>query len=278
MQRRTFLASLGAAAASGALGEVLPGRGAEPSSAGLLPKPSKWPDEVFRRGSVDIHVPDWDPALLSRFDAAEFVETLARGGVQSHLQYTNSHVGLCLWKTKVGKRHAAMKGRDFFGAVVAECRKRGIHPLAYFSLIHDNWAFEFHEDWRFHYLDGSVPAGRYGLACPNSPYRDYVLKCIAEICGNYDIDGMFFDMTFWPGVCYCPHCASRFKKEQGQELPKVVQWLDPGWRASNRPASTGFWSSPRPVRLPPSKPGRGSRSITSTRRSSTTGRLASRWN
>jgi hypothetical protein len=176
-------------------------------------------------------VPDWDPALLSRFNAAELVETLARGGVQSYLQYTNSHVGLCLWKTKVGRRHAAMKGRDFFGDVVAECRKRDIHPLAYFSLIHDNWAFEFHEDWRFHYADGSVPGGRYGLVCPNSPYRDYVLACIAEIAGGYDIDGMFFDMTFWPGVCYCQHCAARFRKEQGKDLPRVVNWLDPTWRA-----------------------------------------------
>ena len=49
----------------------------------------------------------------------EFIETLARGGIQSHVQYANSHVGLCLWKTKVGKRHAAMKDRDFFGDVVA---------------------------------------------------------------------------------------------------------------------------------------------------------------
>ena len=158
------------------------------------------------------------------------METLARGGVQSYLQYTNSHVGLCLWKTKVGKRHAAMKDRDFFGDVVAACRKRAIHPLAYFSLIHDNWAFEFHEDWRFHYADGSVPIGRYGLVCPNSPYRDYVLACIGEIGGGYDIDGMFFDMTFWPGVCYCKHCANRFQEEHGQSLPRVVNWLDPMWR------------------------------------------------
>jgi len=86
--------------------------------------PAKWPDEVYRRFSVDIHVPDWDPALLSRFDGEEFVETLARDGGQSHLQYTNSHVGLCLWKTAVGKRHAAMKDRDFFGEVVAAWRKR----------------------------------------------------------------------------------------------------------------------------------------------------------
>ena len=57
--------------------------GPEGGAAAATKPPAKWPDEVFRRFSVDIHVPDWDPALLSRFDGEEFVETLARGGVQS---------------------------------------------------------------------------------------------------------------------------------------------------------------------------------------------------
>ncbi len=149
MDRRAFLISVGTGA-GGVLASALAAEAALSAVPPSRPSAAKWPEEVYRRSSVDIHVPDWDPALLSRFNAAEFVETLARGGVQSYLQYTNSHVGLCLWKTKVGRQHAAMKGRDFFGDVVAECRKRGIHPLAYFSLIHDNWAFEFHEDWRFH--------------------------------------------------------------------------------------------------------------------------------
>jgi hypothetical protein len=147
VSRRDFLASLGALAAAGAAGPL--GAGTRSAFAQPARPAAAWPGSVYRRFSVDIHVPDWDPALLGRFDAAELVETLVRGGVQSHLQYTNSHVGLCLWKTKVGRRHAAMKDRDFFGEVVAECRKQAIHPLAYFSLIHDNWAFEFHEDWRF---------------------------------------------------------------------------------------------------------------------------------
>lgn len=192
---------------------------------------SKWPAEVYRRFSVDMHVPDWDPALLSRFDAKQYVGLMGRAGMQSLLQYTNSHVGLCLWRTRIGRPHAAMGDRDFFGDVVKECRRQGIHPLAYFSLIHDNWAFEHHPDWRIIRPDGSTPGGRYGLVCPNSPYREYVLACIREIAASYDIDGMFFDMTFWPGLCYCPHCAARFRKEVGGDLPRVVAWHSADWLA-----------------------------------------------
>ncbi len=195
---------------------------------------SQWPAQAYRRYSVDIHIPDWDPALLSHFDAAEYVGHIARGGAQSLLQYTNSHVGLCLWDTSIGPRHANMPpGRDFFGEVVRECRQQGVHPLAYFSLIHDNWNYEHHPDWRIARADGveSRLFSRYGVCCPNSPYRDYVLACVREIVSRYDIDGMFFDMTFWPEVCYCPHCTARFRTEAGSEPPRIVDWDDPVWRA-----------------------------------------------
>lgn len=193
---------------------------------------ARWPQEVYRRYSVDIHIPDWDPSQLSRFDAVTWVDNMVRAGNQSLLQYTNSHVGLCLWRTKTGQQHANMGEHDFFGEVVHECRKRGIHPLAYFSVIFDNWAFEHHPDWRILPADGTTQLnGRYGTVCPNSPYRDYVVACVREIAGQYDIDGMFFDMTFWPAVCYCPHCTARFWKEAGAEPPRVVNWDDPTWRA-----------------------------------------------
>ncbi len=193
---------------------------------------AQWPQQVYRRYSVDMHVPDWDPALLHNFDAVAWVDNMVRAGNQSLLQYTNSHVGLCLWRTNVGQRHANIGQRDFFGEVVAECRRRGVHPLAYFSVIFDNWAFEHHPDWRILPAEGySQLNGRYGTVCPNSPYRDYVVACIREIAGNYDIDGMFFDMTFWPAVCYCPHCTARFWKEEGAEPPRIVNWDDPVWRA-----------------------------------------------
>ena len=196
---------------------------------------TRWPSQVFRRFSVDIHVPDWHPDLLGRFDPQAYVDCMVRAGVQSLLQYTNSHVGLCLWRTRVGRRHAAMgEERDFFGEVVAECRRRGVHPLAYFSLIYDNASYAQHPDWRITGADGSLPTGRYGVVCPNSPYRDYALACVAEIAGGYDIDGMFFDMTFWPGVCCCAHCAARFEREEGRPLPRTVDWDEPGWRAFQR--------------------------------------------
>ncbi len=194
---------------------------------------ARWPDKVFRRYSVDMHVPDWSPELLGRFNAGEFIGLIAEGGAQSMMMMANSHTGLCMWRTKIGHMHANMRGRDFFGDVVTECRRRKIHPIAYFSAIFDNASFESHPEWRILRAEGdeSMLKGRYGVCCPNSPYRDYVFACTQEIAASYDIDGLFCDMTFWPGICYCDHCALRFQKERRAELPRVVDWDDPLWRS-----------------------------------------------
>ena len=213
------------------LGRALVSSGQNPAPA--FPNSAGWPGKVFRRYSVDMHVPDWSPELLSRFDAEQFVGLIAEGGAQSMMMMANSHTGLCVWKTKIGRMHANLRGHDFFGDVVEQCRRRKVHPIAYFSVIFDNASFESHPDWRIQRAEGdeSILKGRYGICCPNSPYRDYVFACTQELAANYDIDGLFCDMTFWPAICYCEHCALRFRREQGAELPRLVDWDDPVWRS-----------------------------------------------
>jgi hypothetical protein len=213
MDRRTFNKMLALGGMQVASGSKVSAVAASPATSAI--EMPKWPSQTYRRFSVDTHVPDWDPQLLGHFDPSAFIGNIARAGFQSMVQYANSHVGLCLWNTNVGQRHANMHGRDFFGEVVAECRRRNIHPLAYFSVIFDNWNYEHHPDWRILSAEGNNARvdSRYGVVCPNSPYRDYVVACTKEIVSNYDIDGMFFDMTFWPEVCYCHYCTERFRRE-----------------------------------------------------------------
>ena len=114
--------------------------------------------------------------------------------------------------------HRNMKGRDFFGEMVQERKRYGLHAVAYYSLIFDNWAYEYHPDWRMDPDDDSIPTHpqRYGFACPNSPYREHALACLRELAGNYDFDGIFLDMVFWPDVCYCAHCTERFRERRGR--------------------------------------------------------------
>ncbi len=165
----------------------------------------EWPSRTYRRLLVDTHVPDWDDRLLASFDAGDYVSTIAGAGFQSLMQYANSHVGLCLWRTKIGQMHRNMRGRDYFGEVMEQCRRHGLHRVAYYSLVYDDWAYDQHPDWRVLSPDYS-DADRHertGAVCINSPYRDHVLACVKELVGGYDFESIFFDMTFWPTICYC---------------------------------------------------------------------------
>jgi hypothetical protein len=247
MNRRTFNRLIGLGAV-GALTRDSPAEqcdapemvgGAESIS---IPKPETtthipertvdWPSQTFRRLLVDTHVPDWD-GLLTDFDATAYADTIASAGFQSLMQYANSHVGLCLWRTKLGEMHRGMRGRDYFGEVMEQCRRHGLHRVAYYSLIFDDWAYATHPDWRILPESGYDRQlySRTGTVCINSPYREHALACLQELVANYDFNGIFLDMTFWPAVCYCPHCTARFWKEENSEPPRLVDWTDKTWRA-----------------------------------------------
>jgi len=183
-----------------------------------------------------MHIEDWDERFLSKLDPKNYVKMLKLANVKSAMIYANSHVGYCYWPTRTGHMHRGIRGRDVLGEIIDLCHKEGIDVIVYYSLIFNNWAYEHHPEWRIIDLDGqasrerSGQAGRYGVCCPNSPgYRKFVLDQIEELGKNYEFEGIFFDMTFWPAVCYCSNCKRRYKEETGENPPTTINWDDPSW-------------------------------------------------
>lgn len=199
-----------------------------------------WFQNAYRRNVVDMHITSDNASFLSEFNPQTYVKLLQKAQVQSTVLYAVSHIGLCLYPTAVGEIHPALarlgEGRDFFGETAALCHAAGIKVVCYVSLIFDLWAYRNHEDWKICGPDGKPAAeqSRYGVCCPNSPYRDYVQQITKELCNRYDFDGIRYDMTFWPQVCYCRHCQERFDREVGGEMPKVIDWDNPRWVAFQR--------------------------------------------
>jgi len=192
----------------------------------------RWFEKAYRRNVIDMHITDYDESFMTQFSAERYVEMLELSKAQSAVVYAQSHVGLCYYRTQVGEMHKGLRGKDIFGELVDLCHKKGINVVAYYSLIYNNWAYYRNPDWRIVFADGSLPTDkvRYGVCCPNSSgYREFVLKQIEELCNNYDFEGIRFDMTFWPGVCYCPSCRERYKNEVGGEMPVIVDWKDQRW-------------------------------------------------
>ncbi len=194
---------------------------------------NNWYQRCYRRLLVDMHIPDWNEHFLAQLDPAKYAETILSGNITSTMLYCNSHVGLALYPSKVGPVHAALKGKDFVGGVVDACHKKGVAVVAYYSAIYNNALFMEKPEWRVQPLgeEATYENNRYGFCCPNSPYRDFAVEQTEEFCRMYPFDGVFFDMLFWPRVCYCPYCRNRFKEEAGHEIPTTIDWNNPVWMA-----------------------------------------------
>lgn len=193
-----------------------------------------WFKRCYRRMLVDMHIPDWDEGFLAKYDPVTMADLYAKANLTSVMFYCQSHVGLCYWPTKTGKMHAGLRGRDVVGEMLGLLKDRGMASVAYYSVIFNNWAFLEHPDWRMQPV-GDVEGAyfqhsRYGLCCPNHPeYREFAFAQTDELVTGYDFDGFFFDMTFWPVVCTCPHCRGRYERETGRAIPTTIDWFDPTW-------------------------------------------------
>ena len=204
-----------------------------------------WYSKNYRRHLVDMHIDDWDDLFMSKFSVEEYVRHLKLAKVTNAMIYLQSHAGLCYYPTRVGVMHKSFVGReDTMRKLFDRCHEEGIAVTAYYSLDYNTREHDRPPDWRMRHssglsdreagidvkdsseLDfGAAKTARYGRCCPNVPeYREFVYEQIKEMAELYpDIEGMFFDMPYWPHTCFCEHCQARFREEKGYDMPKKVK-------------------------------------------------------
>lgn len=195
-----------------------------------------WFKKSCFRSLVDMHINNGDERLLASFDPEVYADNMKLAGIDTAYIYGSNCLGLCLFPTKTGYRHQIAYKKDIFGDTVKACIKRGIRPVGYLN----NWsveASERHPEWRVVGKDGSCYRdneghdGRYGVCCFNSPYRNYFLSLVREMCSTYPIEGFWVDMVgFFRFTCYCEGCRKKFREETGMEIPDVMDWESPVWK------------------------------------------------
>lgn len=195
-----------------------------------------WYTNSYRRHLADMHIEDWSREFLSQFSPEDYFENLKIAHIQSPMIYLQSHVGYCYWPTASGKMHSAFKGKENeIKRLVDLCRNDGMNVVGYYSLIYNTWAEDNHPEWRMRNAEGlslrqRISGHRYGLCCPNNAeYREFVFTQISEISEYFMLDGMFYDMLFWPDICYCPSCRKRWKEEADGDMPEKEDWNDERW-------------------------------------------------
>ncbi len=189
-----------------------------------------WYERCYSRLLIDNHITDLRKEYMSRFSTEEYVRLVKMSGVEASMVYACDHNGNCYFPSRAGHVHKGLNGRDIFGETTALLRKEGISPIAYYTVTYHRDCAEQLPHTSVRSVTGSTRSGRYKFTCPNQ--RDAVefyKKEIAEVL-QYDLDGIFLDMTFWPKVCCCDACRQKF----GRPIPEIIDWDNPEWVAFQR--------------------------------------------
>ncbi len=189
----------------------------------------KWIKKCYSRLLIDNHITDILPRFMAKFDPEEYVRMVRLSGAEASMIYACDHNGNCYYLTKVGHMHGNLHGHDLFGETVSGLKDAGIVPVAYYTAIyHNDSAFRFPE-CRMRDILGRDHDGRYHYCCPNAERAvEFYERQIGEILA-YPVEGIFIDMTFWPMVCCCDACRTKYRKETGGEIPETIDWENPEW-------------------------------------------------
>ena len=190
----------------------------------------KWFEKCYARLLVDNHITDQDPSFMGRFDPEEYARMAQLGGTESSMVYSCDHNGNCYFPTRVGHMHQGLHGRDIFGETVAALRRRGIVPIAYYTVVYHNHSARACPGSEQVNVLGQIPPSRYKTTCLNCRESLEFYKKELEQVVDYPVEGLFIDMTFWSKFCYCGNCRRKFRERYGAELPEVMDWSDPLWR------------------------------------------------
>jgi Hypothetical glycosyl hydrolase 6/Beta-galactosidase trimerisation domain len=181
----------------------------------------------YKRLIIDYHFSEFNPRMLEKANAEEIIQAVSTLGVDSLLLYAKDHWGNIYHKSSFSKRHANVP-QDLFGQVLIGVKKKGVKVEAYTTVCWDEDSARKHPDWvmlngerqPIRMNDGKLFA-KWSWLCLNSPYRDYFLRQMDELIGNYSFEGLFLDilLNHRAIVCYNPHCRSKWKQMYGSDMP-----------------------------------------------------------
>jgi hypothetical protein len=190
-----------------------------------------WYQRVLRWGQTNLT--ELDPA---RYDAGWWREHWRRTRIQGVIVNAGGIVAYYPSRYPLHHRAQFLGERDLYGEIVAAARAEGLAVLARMdSNRASERVYQEHPDW-FAVDAAGRPyrAGELYVACINSPYyEEHLTAVLREIIERSRPDGITDNS--WSGldrdhICYCAHCARKFRGATGLALPRAVAWDDPVYR------------------------------------------------
>ena len=166
----------------------------------------------FRQVHLDFHTSEHIEDIGKKFNKKQFQTALKKGHINSITLFSKCHHGWAYHPSKANEIHPHLDF-DLLGAQIQAAHEIGVKTPVYLSAGLDEKMAHRHPEWLVRNLDESTTWAKdftepgYHKMCMSSPYLDYLVKQIEEVCKNYDADGIFLDIA---GVqpCYCQNCIA----------------------------------------------------------------------
>ena len=183
-----------------------------------------------RQVHLDFHTSPDIQGIGSRFDKAQFQAALKEGNVDSITVFAKCHHGFCYYPTKVGTMHPHLDF-DLTGAMVEAAQEIGVRAPIYITAGWSHYDSDQHPEWSARDKEGQITDNRNAydhnaasedpkinnlwrnLCLNDSTYCQHIYEITEEVCQRYHkVDGLFFDICFVGGVCYCDECVKGMKE------------------------------------------------------------------
>lgn len=185
----------------------------------------------YRQVHLDFHTSPDIPGIGKSFDKEQFRRALREGHLDSITVFAKCHHGYCYYPTEVGTKNPNLDF-DLTGAMIDAAHSEGVRAPVYITAGWSQLDAENHPEWivkdkEGNYLTSRGPAAFhekndepkpeaewFNMCLNDGSYCRHIYSLTEEICRRYrDLDGMFFDIVFITGYCFCDECRAGMKAE-----------------------------------------------------------------
>lgn len=183
-----------------------------------------------RQVHLDFHTSPHIPDVGCEFDADEFALTMKNAHINSVTIFARCHHGMCYYPSKVATVHPAIGKRDLLGEMITALHRKKIRCPIYTTVAWDEDVAQRFPQWRMMKADGTFarcgnadsskpahPGGWHFNDWVNPEYQDFLEQHTRELCANYEVDGLFYDILFFSHRAHYSDACLAFRKKHRME-------------------------------------------------------------
>ena len=167
-------------------------------------------------------------ANITDFNTNDYINSLITGGFNTIVCFSIGYLnGESYYNSKFIKKNPDLGNRDILDEISKLKNKHQFKFIAYLNTQFSDVANP-NPKWAQRRIDGKKTTQlNASTICPNSPYKELLLKSAKEIANNYNVDGFYFDEVSFQSWCNCSFCKKKFKEQTGNNIPLKINFKNP---------------------------------------------------